>query len=67
MTGPDLAKDGHRPEGWPLDRDPYFFETNIPGLFAAGDVRHGSIKRCASAVGEGAMTVTLVHRYLAQG
>ena len=67
MTGPDMAKDGHRPEGWPLDRDPYFFETNVPGLFAAGDVRHGSIKRCASAVGEGAMTVTLVHRYLAQG
>jgi thioredoxin reductase (NADPH) len=67
VTGPDLAKDGHRPEGWPLDRDPYFFETNIPGLFAAGDVRHNSIKRCASAVGEGAMTVTLVHRYLAKG
>jgi thioredoxin reductase (NADPH) len=67
VTGPDLARDGHRPDGWPLDRDPYFFETNIPGLFAAGDVRHGSIKRCASAVGEGAMTVTLVHRYLAQG
>ena len=67
VTGPDLAKDGHRPEGWPLDRDPYFFETNLPGLFAAGDVRHGSIKRCASAVGEGAMTVSLVHRYLAQG
>jgi thioredoxin reductase (NADPH) len=67
MTGPDLAMDGQRPEGWPLDRDPYFFETNVPGLFAAGDVRHGSIKRCASAVGEGAMTVTLVHRYLAQG
>jgi thioredoxin reductase (NADPH) len=67
VTGPDLATDGHRPEGWPLDRDPYFFETNVPGLFAAGDVRHGSIKRCASAVGEGAMTVTLVHRYLAQG
>jgi thioredoxin reductase (NADPH) len=67
VTGPDLAPDGNRPEGWPLDRDPYFFETNIPGLFAAGDVRHGSIKRCASAVGEGAMAVTLVHRYLAQG
>lgn len=67
VTGPDLAKDGHRPEGWPLDRDPYFFETSLPGLFAAGDVRHGSIKRCASAVGEGAMTVALVHRYLAQG
>ncbi len=67
MTGPDLATHGQRPAGWPLERDPYFFETNIPGLFAAGDVRHGSIKRCASAVGEGAMTVTLVHRYLAQG
>jgi thioredoxin reductase (NADPH) len=67
VTGPDLMKDGHRPAGWPLERDPYFFETNVPGLFAAGDVRHGSIKRCASAVGEGAMTVTLVHRYLAEG
>jgi thioredoxin reductase (NADPH) len=67
VTGPDLAVDGRRPDGWPLDRDPYFFETNVPGVFAAGDVRHGSIKRCASAVGEGAMTVTLVHRYLAQG
>jgi thioredoxin reductase (NADPH) len=67
VTGPDLMKNGHRPAGWPLERDPYFFETNVPGLFAAGDVRHGSIKRCASAVGEGAMTVTLVHRYLAEG
>ena len=67
VTGPDLAAGGHRPDGWPLDRDPYFFETNVPGLFAAGDVRHGSIKRCASAVGEGAMAVTVVHRYLAHG
>ena len=48
-------------------RNPYDLETNVPGLFAAGDVRHGSVKRCASAVGEGAMAVTFVHRYLEQG
>jgi len=47
-----------------LDRPPYYLETNVPGVFAAGDVRHGSVKRCASAVGEGAMAVTFVHRYL---
>jgi thioredoxin reductase (NADPH) len=70
VTGPDLlgsSNGGHPPEGWPLSRPPYFFETNMPGLFAAGDVRHGSVKRCASAVGEGAMAVTVVHRYLAEG
>jgi thioredoxin reductase (NADPH) len=50
-----------------LDRSPYYLETNVPGLFAAGDVRHGSVKRCASEVGEGAMAITLVHRYLAGG
>mgnify|MGYP000439202602 CR=1 FL=1 len=56
---------GHdRPVNWQLDRDPYHLETNVPGVFAAGDVRHGSVKRCASAVGEGAMAVGLVHRYL---
>jgi thioredoxin reductase (NADPH) len=65
VTGPDLLRDSQRPPGWPLERDPYYLETNIPGLFAAGDVRHGSVKRCASAVGEGAMAVALVHRYLA--
>jgi thioredoxin reductase (NADPH) len=64
MTGPDLPGNGHRPDKWPLDRDPYYLETNIPGMFAAGDVRHGSVKRFASAVGEGAMAVTFVHRYL---
>ena len=64
VTGPDLMKNGHPPKNWPLDRDPYFLETNMPGVFAAGDVRHGSVKRCASAVGEGAMAVTLVHRYV---
>jgi thioredoxin reductase (NADPH) len=67
VTGPDLMRDGHPPEKWPLDRDPYYMETNIPGVFAAGDVRHGSLKRCASAVGEGAMAVTFVHRYVAGG
>jgi thioredoxin reductase (NADPH) len=67
VTGPDLLRDGRRPDGWPLDRDPYYLETNIPGLFAAGDVRHGSVKRCASAVGEGAMAVAFLHRYLISG
>src|SRR5882762_6382645 len=67
MTGPDLLRDGRQPPGWPLDRDPYYLETNVPGLFAVGDVRHGAVKRCASAVGEGAMAVAFVHRYLAEG
>jgi thioredoxin reductase (NADPH) len=64
VAGPDLVVDGQRPQGWPLDRDPYHLETNIPGVFVAGDVRADSVKRVASAVGEGAMAVTLVHRYL---
>jgi thioredoxin reductase (NADPH) len=67
VTGPDLLRQGQPPQDWPLDRDPYYLETNRPGIFAAGDVRHNSVKRCASAVGEGAMAVALVHRYLAQG
>lgn len=67
VTGPDLMRNGHPPKNWPLDRDPYFLETNMPGVFAAGDVRHGSVKRCASAVGEGAMAVALVHRYVTGG
>lgn len=67
VTGPDLMQNGHRPAGWPVNRNPYYLETNVPGLFAAGDVRHGSVKRCASAVGEGAMAVMFVHRYLAEG
>ena len=68
VTGPDLPRDGgHRPKNWPLDRDPYYLETNMPGVFAAGDVRHNSVKRCASAVGEGAMAVTFVHRYVTNG
>ena len=67
VTGPDLLPNHKPPKGWSLSRDPYYLETNVPGVFAAGDVRHGSIKRCASAVGEGAMAVAFVHRYLAGG
>lgn len=64
MTGPDLLVDGKRPKDWPLDRDPLALETSVPGLFAAGDVRHGSIKRVGGAVGEGAMAVALAHHRL---
>ncbi len=64
VTGADLFEDGRSPECWTLDRDPFFLETSVPGSFAAGDVRHGSVKRVASSVGEGAMAVTFVHKYL---
>jgi thioredoxin reductase (NADPH) len=64
VTGPDLREHSGFAKRWPLDREPYYLETSSPGMFAAGDVRHGSVKRCASAVGEGAMAVTFVHRYL---
>jgi thioredoxin reductase (NADPH) len=64
LTGPDLLVDGHRPRGWDLDRDPYYLEASAPGVFAAGDVRANSIKRVASAVGEGAMAIQLLHAYL---
>jgi thioredoxin reductase (NADPH) len=64
LTGPDLLVGGRRPAGWPLDRDPYYLEGSVPGIFAAGDVRANSVKRVASAVGEGAMAIQLVHRYL---
>jgi thioredoxin reductase (NADPH) len=64
LTGPELLVDGERPPGWRLQRDPYFLESSVPGVFVAGDVRAQSVKRVASAVGEGAMAVTLVHRYL---
>ena len=62
LTGPDLLTQGRRPDGWPLDRDPLALETSVPGLLAAGDVRSGSTKRVAAAVGEGSMAVALVHR-----
>ncbi|SEG46517.1 thioredoxin reductase (NADPH) [Thermomonospora echinospora] len=64
LTGPDLVAGGRRPAGWPLQRQPYHLETSVPGVFAAGDVRAESMKRVASAVGDGAMAVALVHRYL---
>ncbi|MDF5754891.1 FAD-dependent oxidoreductase [Spongiactinospora sp. TRM90649] len=64
ITGPDLLADGRRPVGWTLPRAPYHLESSMPGVFAAGDVRATSVKRVASAVGEGAMAVSLIHRYL---
>jgi thioredoxin reductase (NADPH) len=64
LTGPDLVLDGQRPRGWDRDRDPYYLEASAPGVFAAGDVRANSIKRVASAVGEGAMAIQLLHTYL---
>jgi thioredoxin reductase (NADPH) len=64
LTGADLLRDGKRPRGWSLDRDPYWMETSVPGIFAAGDVRHGSVKRVASGVGEGSIAVQFIHQYL---
>ena len=61
ITGPDLLRDDR--SGWPLERDPLPLESNQPGVFIAGDVRHGSIKRVASAVGEGSLAITLIHQH----
>ncbi|MET7702948.1 MULTISPECIES: NAD(P)/FAD-dependent oxidoreductase [unclassified Streptomyces] len=66
MAGPDMTADGQPPAGWELERPPYHLETSVPGVFVAGDARSESAKRVASAVGEGAMAVMLVHRYLEQ-
>lgn len=66
LTGALLPKEGDRPKGWKEERDPFIFESAIPGVFAAGDTRHSSIKRVASAVGEGSITVQMVHQYLAK-
>jgi thioredoxin reductase (NADPH) len=66
LTGPDLMQGGQRPKGWTLDRDPFLLETNVPGLFAVGDVRHGSVKRVASGVGEGSVAVQFIHQYLSK-
>ena len=66
MTGPDLPRDSQTKWWWPLARDPLPLESSQPGVFVAGDVRHGSIKRVASAVGEGAMAIALLHTYLVQ-
>lgn len=64
VAGPDLVAGGRRPSGWTLERDPFHLETSLPGVFVAGDARSESVKRVASAVGEGAMAIALVHRYL---
>ncbi|MBA2781329.1 MAG: FAD-dependent oxidoreductase [Rubrobacteraceae bacterium] len=64
LSGPDLMQEGKRPDGWRPDRDPFLLETSVPGIFVAGDVRHGSVKRCASAVGEGSIAVQFVHQYM---
>lgn len=66
LTGSDLQNDGKRPQGWTLTRLPFLLETNVPGIFAAGDVRHGSVKRVASGVGEGSIAIQFVHRYLSE-
>jgi thioredoxin reductase (NADPH) len=64
LTGPDLTRPGGKPKGWTLARDPFMFETNIPGVFAAGDVRSGANRRVAAAVGEGSAAIYTIHRYL---
>jgi thioredoxin reductase (NADPH) len=64
ISGQHLLRDGRRPKGWTADRDPFYLETSIPGIFVAGDVRHRSAKGVTSGVGEGAMAVKLVHEYL---
>jgi thioredoxin reductase (NADPH) len=64
LSGFDLTRNGKRPKGWPLDRDPYPLETSVPGIFVAGDVRCGSVKRVTSAIGEGSMAIQFIHQYL---
>jgi thioredoxin reductase (NADPH) len=64
LTGPDLIQNGGRPKNWKLKRDPYLLETNVPGIFGAGDVRQGAVRRVASAVGQGAVAISLIHQYL---
>jgi len=66
LTGPDLIQNGSRPQSWTLARDPFLLESSVPGIFVAGDVRHGSVKRVASGVGEGSIAVQFIHRYLAE-
>ena len=66
LSGPDLLRDGKRPQGWTIDRDPSLLESSVPGIFVVGDVRHGSVKRVASGVGEGAVAIQFVHQYLAK-
>ena len=65
LTGPETLRDGRPPEDWPLERDPFLLEASVPGVFCAGDVRRGSVKRVASGVGEGSVAISFVHQYLA--
>ncbi len=66
MSGADLMRDRRRPRGWAVDRDPFLLETSVPGIFVAGDVRYGSVKRVASGVGEGSIAIQFVHQYLSK-
>jgi thioredoxin reductase (NADPH) len=66
LSGPNLMRDGKPPKGWPLERDPFLLETSVPGVFVAGDVRSGSVKRVASAVGEGSIAVMFIHQHLSK-
>ena len=66
LSGPDLLRDGRKPHGWAIERDPFLLETSVPGVFVAGDVRRGSVKRVASSVGEGAIAVQFMHQYLSK-
>ena len=64
LTGPDLTQNGRGPKNWRLKRDPYLLETSVPGIFAAGDIRQGAVRRVASAVGQGAVAISMIHQYL---
>jgi thioredoxin reductase (NADPH) len=66
LSGPDLKVDGKFLRKWPEAREPFLLETSVPGVFVAGDVRHGSVKRVASAVGEGSISVQFIHQHLAR-
>ena len=66
LSGADLMRDRRRPRGWAVDRDPFLLETSVPGIFVAGDVRYGSVKRVASGVGEGSIAIQFVHQYLSK-
>jgi thioredoxin reductase (NADPH) len=66
LTGPDLVRDGKMPRGWQLDREPVLLETSVPGVYAVGDVRYSSVKRVASAVGEGSVAIQFVHQHLSK-
>jgi thioredoxin reductase (NADPH) len=66
LTGPQAFEDGRRPASWDVDREPFLLESSLPGVFVVGDVRSGSVKRVASAVGEGSIAVQFVHQHLAR-